>query len=157
MSEILVESADHVTTIILNRPERLNAMTQEMFALMDAAWRAADADPNCRAIIITGAGGNFSSGMDLRGVAGDKQSADPPVARPDLSLAYRALLKTYHPAKPVIAAVEGVAIGGGTELLLGTDIRVAGENARFGLPEARWSHTLQRDRPCDCRARSLTR
>ena len=58
MSEILVDCVDHVTTITLSRPERLNAMTQEMFALMEAAWRAADDDSDCRAIVITGDGGD---------------------------------------------------------------------------------------------------
>jgi enoyl-CoA hydratase len=57
----------------------------------------------------------------------------------DPGFVYRGLLKTYRPTKPVIAAVEGVAIAGGTEILQGTDIRVAGESARFGVSEARWS------------------
>src|SRR4029077_13279753 len=57
----------------------------------------------------------------------------------DPGFIYRGLLKTYRPTKPVIAAVEGVAIAGGTEILQGTDIRVAGESARFGVSEARWS------------------
>jgi enoyl-CoA hydratase len=142
MPEIIVDRADLVTTLTLNRPERLNAMTPPMFALLEAAWRAADDDPNCRVLVVTGAEGNFSSGMDLRGVASEQQSPGAEAqssASPDLDLAFRALLKTYRPSKPVIAAVEGVAIGGGTELLLGTDIRVAGASARFGLSEARWS------------------
>jgi enoyl-CoA hydratase len=96
-----------------------------------------------RCAILTGAESNFSSGMDLRAMAGD---VDPDGAideqarlKSDPGFVYRGLLKTYRPTKPVIAAVEGVAIAGGTEILQGTDIRVAGESARFGVSEARWS------------------
>ena len=90
--------------------------------------------PEIRTIILTGAEGNFSSGMDLRSLAGDADEED---ALPedvltaslanDADFIYRGLLKTYQPPKPVIAAVEGNAIAGGTEILQGTDIRVAGE------------------------------
>src|ERR1700716_3708558 len=81
--------------------------------------------------------------MDLRAMAGD---VDPDGAideqarlKEDPGFVYRGLLKTYRPTKPVIAAVEGVAIAGGTEILQGTDIRVGAESARFGVSEARWS------------------
>src|SRR5438876_1027373 len=81
--------------------------------------------------------------MDLRALAGDV--AEPDAIDTDARLkndpgfVYRGLLKTYRPTKPVIAAVEGVAIAGGTEILQGTDVRVAGESAKFGVSEARWS------------------
>jgi enoyl-CoA hydratase len=118
-------------------------MTLTMFALLADAWAELSADDDLRCAILTGAEGNFSSGMDLRAMAGD---VDPDGAideqarlRDDPGFIYRGLLKTYRPTKPVIAAVEGVAIAGGTEILQGTDIRVAGESARFGVSEARWS------------------
>src|SRR5882757_5919606 len=81
--------------------------------------------------------------MELRALASDV--AEPDVIdtetrmKDDPGFIYRGLLKTYRPSKPVIAAVEGVAIAGGTEILQGTDIRIAAESARFGVSEARWS------------------
>jgi enoyl-CoA hydratase len=81
--------------------------------------------------------------MDLKALAGQADEDDPIDTTDrlanDSDFIFRAILKTYRPTKPVIAAVEGVAIAGGTEILQGTDIRVAGESARFGVSEARWS------------------
>ena len=129
--------------VTLNRPKRFNAMTLTMFALLDEAWHELSADDSLRCAILTGAEGNFSSGMDLRAMAGDvdEEGAIDVAAKmaEDSGFIYRGLLKTYQPTKPVIAAIEGVAIAGGTEILQGTDIRVAGESARFGVSEARWS------------------
>jgi enoyl-CoA hydratase len=115
MSDALVEIDNHIMTVTLNRPARKNAMTLKMFARMDDAWRRASDDPDIRVCILTGA------------------------VKADSGVIYRGLLKTARPTKPVIAAVEGVAIAGGTEILQGTDIRVGGESARFGVSEARWS------------------
>ena len=143
MAQVDVERDGAVMLLTLNRPQRKNAMTLTMFALLADAWAELSADDDLRCAILTGAEGNFSSGMDLRAMAGD---VDPDGAideqarlRDDPGFIYRGLLKTYRPTKPVIAAVEGVAIAGGTEILQGTDIRVAGESARFGVSEARWS------------------
>ena len=143
MAQVDVERDGAVMVLTLNRPQRKNAMTLTMFALLADAWAELSADDDLRCAILTGAEGNFSSGMDLRAMAGD---VDPDGAideqarlRDDPGFIYRGLLKTYRPTKPVIAAVEGVAIAGGTEILQGTDIRVAGESARFGVSEARWS------------------
>jgi enoyl-CoA hydratase len=90
-------------------------------------------------IILTGAEGNFCSGMDLKALAGQADEDDPidtsERLKNDTDFIFRAILKTYRPTKPVIAAVEGVAIAGGTEILQGTDIRVAGESAVFGVTE----------------------
>ena len=131
-------------TVTMNRPERYNAMTLHMFARMADAWQQASDDDDVRVIILTGAGGNFSSGMDLRALAGDVAKTDDLDVEARMKdegpdFIYRGLLKTYRPTKPVIAAVEGNAIAGGTEILQGTDIRVAGESTRFGVSEARWS------------------
>lgn len=98
-----------------------------------------------RVIVVTGAGGSFCSGMDLRAMAGDSDETEQERAETgrrfaaDPDLAYKGLLKTYRPRKPIVAAVEGSAIAGGAELLLATDIRVAAEDAAFGLSEVRWS------------------
>lgn len=143
MSQLEVRRDGAVMVITMNRPKRKNALTLTMFALMADAWKELSEDQGLRCAILTGAEGNFSSGMDLRAMAGD---VDPEGAideqarlREDPGFVYRGILKTYRPTKPVIAAVEGVAIAGGTEILQGTDIRVAGESARFGVSEARWS------------------
>jgi len=143
MSQLEVRREGAVMVVTMSRPKRKNALTLTMFALMADAWKELSEDPELRCAILTGAEGNFSSGMDLRAMAGD---VDPEGAideqarlREDPGFIYRGLLKTYRPTKPIIAAVEGVAIAGGTEILQGTDIRVAGESARFGVSEARWS------------------
>jgi enoyl-CoA hydratase len=143
MSQVLTERVGHTYVVTLNRPHRMNAMTFTMFALLERAWKEAAADDDIRSIILTGAEGNFSSGMDLRALAGDSDEEDAidtdQMLAEDPDFIYRGLLKSYQPPKPVIAAVEGNAIAGGTEVLQGTDIRVAAEGATFGVSEARWS------------------
>ena len=134
----LIEQRGHTLILTLNRPEARNALSTEMLATMVEAWDRVDADDEIRSCILTGAGGYFCAGMDLKAATakppGDSfadGSYDP--SRID------ALLKGRRLTKPLIAAVEGPAIAGGTEILQGTDIRIAGESARFGISEARWS------------------
>jgi enoyl-CoA hydratase len=144
MPQVLVERDGATMVLTLNRPKRMNAFTGSMLVTLVDAFAEAAADDEVRCIIITGAGGNFSSGADLKAMAGD---SDEEGSRPDTAermaadpdLAWKGFLKLDRPLKPIIAAVEGVAIAGGTEILLGTDIRVAGESARFGVSEVRWS------------------
>jgi enoyl-CoA hydratase len=144
MPDALVERDGHVLTLTLNRPERMNALSGAMLVRMYDAFVEASARDDVRCIILTGAGGNFCSGADLRAMAGDAGGSDPEIdvaARmaADPELHWKALLRTYRPTKPIIAAVEGVAIAGGTEILQATEIRIAGESARFGVSEVRWS------------------
>jgi enoyl-CoA hydratase len=144
MPDALVERDGHVMTITMNRPERYNALSGEMLIRMYDAYREADADPDVRVIIVTGAEGNFCSGADLKGMAGDSGKGDSEIdvqARmaEDPDIHWKALFRGYRPTKPLVAAVEGVAIAGGTEILQAMEIRVAGESARFGVSEARWS------------------
>jgi len=144
MPDAIVERDRHVLTITLNRPARMNALSGAMLVRMYDAFVAASTDDDVRCIILTGAGGNFCSGADLKAMAGDPEGSDPEIdvaARmaADPELHWKALLRTYRPTKPIIAAVEGVAIAGGTEILQATEIRVAGESARFGVSEVRWS------------------
>lgn len=135
---LLVERDGHVVTVTMNRPEARNAMDLEMLARLADAWRMIDEDPEVRVAILTGAGGHFCAGSDL------KQMHNPPAdewaarfkADPDLH--WKAFLRHYRLAKPLIAAVEGYAIAGGMEILQGTDIRVAGQSAKFGVSEVRW-------------------
>jgi enoyl-CoA hydratase len=143
MPDLLVERDGPVMLVTMNRPKRMNAMTLEMFILMADAWKEASEDDDIRCIILTGAEGNFSSGADLRAMAGDADDSGhidvQARMKEDPDLIYKGLLKSYRPTKPIIAAVEGAAIAGGTEILQGTDVRVAGEHATFGVSEARWS------------------
>ncbi|MFC9661029.1 crotonase/enoyl-CoA hydratase family protein [Nocardia sp. NPDC127606] len=137
MAHCLVEKRDHVLIVTMNRPEARNALSGEMMAIMRDAWDQVDSDPDIRVAILTGAGGAFCAGMDLKAMSsqhpGDTASSGAwdPAYLP-------ALLKGRRLAKPLIAAVEGPAIAGGTEILQGTDLRVAGESAKFGVSEARW-------------------
>jgi len=144
MPDALVEREGHSLVITMNRPERYNALSGAMLVRMYDAYEEASRDDEVRCIIVTGAGGNFCSGADLKAMSGDEGGGDPEIdlaARfaEDPDLAYKALFRHYRPTKPIIAAVEGVAIAGGTEILQAMEIRVAGESARFGVSEARWS------------------
>ena len=144
MPDAIVERDGHLLTVTMNRPERMNALSGAMLVRMYDAFVEASTDDEIRCIILTGAGGNFCSGADLRAMAGDAGGSDPEIdvaARmaADPELHWKALLRTYRPTKPIVAAVEGVAIAGGTEILQATEIRVAGESARFGVSEVRWS------------------
>ncbi|MDF0530727.1 crotonase/enoyl-CoA hydratase family protein [Tsukamurella sp. 8F] len=134
----LVEQRGHTLIVTMNRPHARNALTGEMLSIMVGAWDRVDGDPEIRSCILTGAGGAFCAGADLKAMSrSDPGSAmsgggwDP--------AKIPGLLKGRRLTKPLIAAVEGPAIAGGTEILQGTDIRVAGESARFGVSEARWS------------------
>jgi enoyl-CoA hydratase len=131
----LVEKRGHVLIVTMNRPEARNALSGPMLAGMTAAWNRVDEDGEIRACILTGAGGAFCAGADLKAMTtshpGDSARST------DLSV-IESLLKGRRLTKPLIAAVEGPAIAGGTEILQATDIRVAGESARFGVSEARW-------------------
>ncbi|MGO8957943.1 MAG: crotonase/enoyl-CoA hydratase family protein [Streptosporangiaceae bacterium] len=133
----LIERRGHVLIVTMNRSHARNALSGPMMALLQQAWDQVDDDPEIRVCVLTGAGGAFCAGADLKAMTaahpGDsfKTGAfDPSVIEP--------LLKGRRLTKPLIAAVEGPAIAGGTEILQATDIRVAGRSARFGVSEARW-------------------
>jgi enoyl-CoA hydratase len=136
---LLVDRDGPIVTVTMNRPQRKNAFDLEMLARMADAWQMVDEDDEIRVAILTGAGGDFSSGADLKMMHGNNDD-DPFKQRfvDDPELHWKALLRNQRIKKPLIAAVEGIALGGGTEILQGTDIRVAGESARFGVTEARW-------------------
>ncbi|WP_371830455.1 crotonase/enoyl-CoA hydratase family protein [Antrihabitans cavernicola] len=132
----------------MNRPEARNALSGEMMAIMREAWDRVDADPEIRVAILTGAGGAFCAGADLKAMTsqhpgdsfsgpGERSDGGSNAGGMDMSR-IDALLKGRRLTKPLIAAVEGPAIAGGTEILQGTDIRVAGESAKFGVSEAKW-------------------
>jgi enoyl-CoA hydratase len=130
---ILYEPRDHYVTITINRPEAMNALTSDMVTALDAAFEAFNHDDNLWVAILTGAGGEaFSAGFDLKEAipkltAGDLMGYEDPTKR-QFSDIY----------KPIIAAVNGLCIADGMEMLGGTDLRIAADHATFALGEVRW-------------------
>lgn len=131
-----------VATLTLNRPAKLNALSPELVCRLADAWEALAADPAVRVAIITGAGERaFCTGADLGRLIPLFTRARPPEDAwderllADLTLLDKALLRRTDFTVPVIAAVRGFALAGGTELLLGTDLRIAAMDAEFGLTE----------------------
>jgi enoyl-CoA hydratase len=139
MPAVIVEKHAHVLTVTLNRPEKRNAVNCEVMCLLYDAWRELDADDDLRCAILTGAGNTFCAGMDLSEIpklsSGKPDSEWMERVMKEPEVIYGAWLKTYRPTRPVILAAEGFARAGGTEILQGTDIRVAGESAVFGVTE----------------------
>jgi enoyl-CoA hydratase len=135
----LVEREGKVLIVTLNRPEAKNALSSGMLAGMYKAWRLLDEDPELQVAILTGRGDVFCAGADLKamGGGGEQDQAFQQLMAEVPDLHWQALLRHNRPMKPIIAAVEGYAVAGGTEILQGTDIRVAAEDAVFGVTEAR--------------------
>ncbi|MDL9938094.1 crotonase/enoyl-CoA hydratase family protein [Gordonia sp. ABSL1-1] len=129
VDEVIVEASDGVLVISINRPQQRNAMTKSASEAIAAAIDRLDADPDLAVGIITGAGGTFCAGMDLKRF----QLGERPVVD---GRGFGGLVQA-PPAKPLIAAVEGWALGGGFEMVLAADLLVAAETARFGLPEVK--------------------
>src|SRR5688572_22933862 len=133
----LVELVGHTLVVTMNRPEKRNALSGDMLAIMADAWDRVNADADVRVVILTGAGGYFCAGADLTAMTETHPSERFAEGSFDPSV-IKSLLKGFRLTKPLIAAVEGPAIAGGTEILQATDIRVAGESARFGVSEPKW-------------------
>ncbi|MFA7436683.1 crotonase/enoyl-CoA hydratase family protein [Castellaniella sp.] len=125
-----VRRDEYVLIMQLNRPQARNAINQEIAQQLAAALDELDADPSLRLGVLTGAGGHFCSGMDLKEFAATGK-------RPYVGDRGLAGLCERPPAKPLIAAVEGYALAGGCELVLACDLVVAARDARFGLPEVK--------------------
>src|SRR4051794_3232975 len=137
--EIDYEVADGVLTITLNRPDRLNAFTATMGRELIAAFDAADADDDVRAIIVTGAGRGFCAGADLGGGGAtfdwrEREGAADGVPRDGGG---QVSLRIFESTKPVIAAINGPAVGVGITMTLPMDVRLAAEEARIGFVFAR--------------------
>src|SRR5260370_13377669 len=128
--ELLIDPNGAVTTLTLNRPDKLKALSAELLRLLGAAFRAiADAPP--RVVVVTGAGKAFCAGVDIGEMSG--MSTVEAKRRADDGHALAALIEMV--ACPVIAAVNGFALGGGCELALGCDFIYAADSAKFGQPE----------------------
>lgn len=136
MQEILYDIDDSILTITLNRPDKLNAFTPRMLFEMIEAFDKADADDNVRAVIVTGAGRAFCAGADLSGGGG---TFDPSRgSKPETLEEHRdggglVTLRIYESKKPVIAAINGPAVGVGATMTLPMDVRIASDTARMGF------------------------
>lgn len=129
--EVLVERRDGVQLITINRPRAKNALNENVARAVAAAVDELDADDDLRVGVLTGAGGVFSAGMDLKAfLKGERPSI------PDRGLCG---ITQRPPRTPMIAAVEGWALAGGFEIMLACDLVVAGRGARFGVPEVKRS------------------
>lgn len=128
-SVVLVEKTDGIMTVTLNRPEAKNAVNKAVAEGVAAAMDELDANDDIRVAIITGAGGTFCAGMDLKAfVTGEM---------PMVEGRGFAGLTEAPPQKPLIAAVEGFALAGGLEVMISCDLIVAADDARFGIPEVK--------------------
>lgn len=131
----IAERDGHVLTVTLNRPAAKNAFSPTMLVGVADAWKMLNDDPELRVGILTGAGGDFCSGMDLKALAAGFSDEEMARMAEDPDLHWKALLRHGRPNKPIIAAVEGYCVAGGTEILQATEIRVAGESAQLGIAE----------------------
>lgn len=126
---VLIEASDGATLILtLNYTQRRNALSMPLRAALAAALDRAEGDPSIRAIVLTGAGGQFCAGGDISGMT----VSDLAAGRERFRLTHQLVRRMVHNAKPIIAAVEGYAVGAGLSLALCCDTIVAADNARFG-------------------------
>ncbi|MCH2498175.1 MAG: crotonase/enoyl-CoA hydratase family protein [Erythrobacter sp.] len=127
--EVLTSEEDGILVVTINRPEAKNAMTKAAAEGIAAAMDRLDSDDNLRVGILTGAGGTFCSGMDLKGfLRGESPSIE--------GRGFGGIVQK-PPEKPLIAAVEGYALAGGLELMIACDLVVANAGAKFGIPEVK--------------------
>ncbi len=133
----IIEKDGHILIVILNRPEAKNAFNGEMLLGMYKAWRRLEEDDDLFCAILTAEGDTFCAGMDLKAGPGPGEDDDEiqTLMKSVPNLHWQALLREDRPNKPIILAVEGFALAGGTEILQGTDLRIGAEDAIFGVTE----------------------
>lgn len=134
---IRLERSGAVATLTLDRPQRLNAINKQMLLELQHALDTVEGDPELRALVVNGAGGNFSSGFDLS----EQMEARPTgveIWREILERDFGTITRFWHFSKPTVAAVSGYCLAGGCELALCCDITLASEDAIFGEPELKF-------------------
>ena len=130
---ILIEKEDKLAIITINRPQSLNALNAQTISELSSAFNDLDTDNSCRVIIITGTGEkSFVAGADIKEFSDFGQEQSEELARNGQKILFN---RVENMSKPVIAAVNGFALGGGLELAMSCHIRYASENAKLGLPE----------------------
>ena len=134
-----IEKEDHTLIVTLNRPEAKNALSPAMLIGMYKAWRRLEEDDDLYCAVLTGEGDTFCAGMDLKTGPSGGEGEDAEEIRRLMqevpNLHWQALLREDRPNKPIILAVEGYALAGGTEILQGTDLRIAAEDAVLAVTE----------------------
>lgn len=143
MSERVKLAVDgHVAEVMLNRADKFNALDLDTFRALDATARSISVDRGIRAVVLHGAGGNFCAGIDLSVLqSGGREIAEAllsPVAGSPANLAQRAAYAWRELPVPVIAALQGVAFGGGFQIAMGADLRYAAPDAQLSIMESRW-------------------
>ncbi len=136
MSIVLTEDRGHVRHVILNRPEKRNAMSQALLRALGHELHAAAAEPSVHCVVLRGEGPVFSAGVDLNELAA---SADTPGRlRPFREVFLDCANAAEEMAKPVVCQIHRTCVGGALEVALGCDLRIASSDAQFGLPEVRF-------------------
>src|SRR3954449_3451170 len=136
---VLYEADGKVGIVTLNRPEKLNALTMDMRLAIGEVFRRADADAATSVIVLRGAGRSFCVGFDVGGGHEQPWRHDALKYHQRLATSFRCLMTPWTWRKPVIASVQGHALGGGCELAMFCDLTVAADDAQFGEPEIRYS------------------
>lgn len=134
---ILYGVAGHVAQLTLNRPDRLNALNKAALLEINEAMNQAEADPDVRVIVVSGAGRAFSSGFDLKAQM-EQRPEGSEVWREILDLDFDTTMRFWNSPKPTIAAVHGACLAGAFELAMSCDITIASEEAVFGEPELKF-------------------
>ena len=134
--------SDHVAEVMLNRPDKFNALDVDMFRALDRAARTIAEDPSVRVVVMHGAGDNFCAGIDIGALQGGgeqvAQTLLAPVEDSPANLAQRAAYAWRELEVPVICALQGVTFGGGLQIALGADLRYAAANTQLSVMESKW-------------------
>jgi enoyl-CoA hydratase len=133
MAQVELTVSDGIATILLNRPESLNALSSAVLDGLNDAVARCEREPQIRGVIVTGAGRSFVAGADIAEITGLDQVSGLAFARKGQGVFSR----LERLAKPVVGAINGFALGGGCELALACHVRFASSKARFGLPEVK--------------------
>jgi len=133
---------DHVAEVMLNRPEKFNALDIDMFLALDKAARAVAEDSSVRAVVVHGAGANFCAGIDISAMRGGGEHLAEtllgPVENSPANLAQRAAYAWRELEVPVICALQGVTFGGGLQIAMGADLRYAAADTQLSVMESKW-------------------
>lgn len=131
----LIDIGEHIAWISINKPERMNALSPQELCRLSAIVEEADDNPEVRVTVLSGLGGRaFCAGIDMRAVDTSESARFPQPMRGDARNPFERIAETR---KPVIASLEGVAMGAGAELAMACDLRIAADNTRFASPEAK--------------------